>query len=103
MIALSGVFVAISAAVHDLAVAGKEHSGESNIRYKIDGPDWVQSLLFISLLYYVLGALITPVVALQEFYNTTNFYIGIGLFLYIIMAVKLLRPFERYRDSEGED
>lgn len=95
---LTGVFVASAAAIHDIAVAMKERDDEP-IKYEVAESWPILNLLATALLVFGMSGLIAPIYGVVVFVSTYDLYLGVGLLLYIVLAVKLLRPFERYQEE----
>ncbi|WP_144903599.1 hypothetical protein [Halobellus captivus] len=102
MFLVTATVVVAAAVIHDIAEEIENTDGDDEtVKFEISS-HWVpQTAIRVSLVIYGISSIaLVPVLVVYEFYQTYNLYLGIGIFLYLILGVKLLRPVKRYRVLE---
>jgi len=99
---VTATVVVAAAVMHDIVeeIENNDDDGEI-VKFEISSHWMPQIAIQLSMIIYGLSSVaLVPVLVVYEFYQTYNLYLGIGIFLYLILAVKLLKPVKRYRVIE---
>lgn len=100
---ITGTIVISAAVVHDIAEELDQQDENEQVKFTVDEESIALVPLQSALLIYLISSVTVPFWTIYEFSKTYNLYLGIGIFLYLILTVKLLKPFKRYRKRDPEN